>query len=166
MCGIVGIYNKYSINKYSKESLEKAVSCLRHRGPDDTGAVYRANYASAQTRLSIIDLSWGKQPVHNEDKTFWVSSNGEIFNCVELIEFLRKKGNLFYTESDTETIVHIYEEYKEKVFDHLNGHFAIAICDSNIKKLVLGRDRSDIFENRRRIEYETLDKNVITVPSS
>ena len=124
-----------------------------HRGPDDEGyyiggPIRRAEECRVQAnvglgirRLSIIDLATGNQPIHNEDKTVWVVLNGEIYNYPELRADLEGKGHRFYTHSDTEAIVHAYEEYGEEVPKHLRGMFAFALWDENHQKLLLARDR-------------------------
>jgi asparagine synthase (glutamine-hydrolysing) len=96
------------------------------------------------TRLSIIDLSGGDQPIHNEDRSIWIIFNGEIFNYPELRRELVKKGHLFYTQSDTEVLIHLYEEYGENLFLHINGQFAFAIWDRNLGTFMLARDRMGI----------------------
>ena len=120
------------------------VASLAHRGPDDRGYYVRDNIAMGQSRLSIIDIESGKQPIYNEDKSVVVVYNGEIFNYPELREDLIKRGHVFYTKSDTEVIVHLYEEYGTDLFNHLNGQFSIALWDKNKERLLLARDRIGI----------------------
>src|SRR6185436_4217795 len=115
-----------------------------HRGPDGTGIYQDGDVGLAHARLSIIDLEGGRQPIHNEDKTVWVVFNGEIFNYVELRPALEAQGHRFYTHSDTEVIVHLYEQYGDDFVQHLNGQFAIALWDTRRKRLVLTRDRTGI----------------------
>ena len=117
---------------------------LRHRGPDGYGFHRDGAIGLAHARLSIIDLSGGSQPIHNEDKTVWVVFNGEIFNYIELRQDLEKAGHRFYTHSDTEVIVHLYEEYGDDFARHLNGQFAIALWDQVRQRLILLRDRPGI----------------------
>jgi asparagine synthase (glutamine-hydrolysing) len=117
---------------------------MQHRGPDATGIYMSENAGLGHARLSIIDLSGGHQPIHNETKTIWVVFNGEIFNYPELRKDLVEKGHRFYTQSDTEVLVHLYEEFGRDMFGHLNGQFAIAIWDQTKKQLVMGRDRMGI----------------------
>jgi len=117
---------------------------LEHRGPDGKGFYTDNKVGLAHARLSIIDLEGGKQPIHNEEQTVWVIFNGEIFNYIELREDLEKRGHQFYTESDTEVIVHAYEEFGDKFVDRLNGQFAIALWDKTEQKLLLIRDRVGI----------------------
>lgn len=144
MCGISGILNLKNPAPINTDHLLRMTYSLRHRGPDETGAYVDDWVGLAQSRLSIIDLSSGSQPIHNEDKSIWIVFNGEIFNYPELTEDLVKKGHKFYTKSDTEVIVHAYEEYGMNFLDHLNGQFAIALWDSNRERLVLARDRVGI----------------------
>jgi asparagine synthase (glutamine-hydrolysing) len=120
------------------------VSTLHHRGPDGTGFYSDEDVGLAHARLSIIDLVSGDQPIHNEARTVWVVFNGEIFNYIELRQELQAAGHTFYTQSDTEVLVHLYEEYGESFVDHLNGQFAIALWDKSIQCLFLVRDRPGI----------------------
>ena len=143
MCGIAGIIN-FQGKEDQEAVLNPMLRAMHHRGPDATG-IYLSDHAGlGHARLSIIDLSGGHQPIHNETKNVWIVFNGEIFNYPELREELIKKGHRFYTKSDTEVIIHLYEEYGTGVFEHLNGQFAIAIWDHTKKQLLLGRDRMGI----------------------
>ena len=117
---------------------------LHHRGPDGTGAYCQDEMGLAHARLSIIDLAGGDQPIHNEDQSVWVVFNGEIFNYIELRAELERAGHRFYTHSDTEVIVHLYEQHGDDFVQHLNGQFAIALWDTRQKRLVLARDRTGI----------------------
>jgi asparagine synthase (glutamine-hydrolysing) len=120
------------------------IETVKHRGPDDTGFHVDNGIGLANARLSIIDIQGGHQPIHNEDGTVRVTYNGEIYNFKELRAELESKGHRFYTQSDTEVIVHGYEEYGEGFPAKLNGMFAIALWDSRQRKLVLARDRMGI----------------------
>jgi asparagine synthase (glutamine-hydrolysing) len=143
MCGIAGIVN-FQGKEDQQSILNPMLRAMHHRGPDATG-IYLSDHAGlGHARLSIIDLSGGHQPIHNEAENIWIVFNGEIFNYPELREELIKKGHRFYTQSDTEVIIHLYEEYGNGLFQHLNGQFAIAIWDHAQKKLLLGRDRMGI----------------------
>ncbi len=144
MCGISGVFNYKRNLPVSIEVLKTMNMELFHRGPDDEGFYIKNNLGLAFRRLSIIDLYTGNQPIHNEDKTVWVIFNGEIYNYVELREILKEKGHRFHTTSDTEVIVHSYEEYGEDFIHHLNGMFAIAVWDNTKKVLLLARDRAGI----------------------
>ena len=120
------------------------VGALRHRGPDGFGFYTDDGFGMAHARLSIIDLEGGWQPIHNEDRTVWVAFNVEIFNYIELRRTLEKGGHSFYTHSDTEVIVHLYEQYGDDFVQHLNGQFAIALWDKPKQRLILARDRVGI----------------------
>ncbi len=144
MCGIAGILELNNAKLPEKGMLAAMIARLHHRGPDGTGLFVDGPAGLAHARLSIIDLAGGDQPIHNEDKTIWVVFNGEIFNYLELRAELVTLGHHFYTQSDTEVIVHLYEQYGEKFVDYLNGQFAIALWDKKQQKLVLARDRAGI----------------------
>lgn len=144
MCGIAGIINLSSNAPIQERILLRMAAMLEHRGPDDHGMLLGNGFAFAHTRLSIIDLEGGRQPIHNEDCTVWVIFNGEIFNYLELRKLLEAKGHRFYTHTDTEVLVHLYEEYGDDFVQHLNGQFAIAVRDDARKRLLLVRDRPGI----------------------
>lgn len=144
MCGIAGILHRDRDEAVPLGSLEKMIHVLRHRGPDGFGYHTEGGIGLAHARLSIIDLASGDQPIANEDKSIWTVFNGEIFNYRELRLDLEKAGHRFRTASDTETIVHAYEEYGDRFVDVLNGQFAIALWDRNRKRLLLARDRLGI----------------------
>src|SRR3954471_2277467 len=143
MCGIAGILAGGGSPPRSDE-LAAMIGELKHRGPDGTGYYRDADCGLGHARLSIIDLAGGRQPIHNEDQTVWVSFNGEIFNYIELRRELEEQGHRFYTQSDTEVLVHLYEEQGERFVEALNGQFAIALWDSPRQRLVLARDRTGI----------------------
>lgn len=126
------------------DALERMAGALHHRGPDGYGYYVDGPIGLGHARLSIIDLATGDQPIHNEDRSVWVTFNGEIFNYIELREQLRAQGHRFYTTSDTEVIVHLYEQHGEQFVEHLNGQFAIALWDARAQRLVLARDRVGI----------------------
>ncbi|MBI2671932.1 asparagine synthase (glutamine-hydrolyzing) [Candidatus Woesearchaeota archaeon] len=136
MCGIAGF------NFEDKKLLRSMCDSISHRGPDDSGYYTDKNISIGNRRLSIIDLSKGKQPIHNEDETIWVVFNGEIYNFKDLKDELEKFGHKFYTDSDTEVLVHAYEQYKEDFIKLLRGMFAFCIYDKNENKLIIGRDRA------------------------
>lgn len=144
MCGIAGIVNTSGKLSADVPDLQKMVHLLRHRGPDETGLYIDDNIALAQSRLSIIDLSGGIQPIYNEDKSLWIIFNGEIFNYPDLRAYLISKGHRFYTNTDTEVIIHLYEEEGNACVNKLNGQFAFAIWDSKKKSLFIARDRVGI----------------------
>lgn len=141
MCGIFGIVSTNSVRNFP---LQQATDTLRHRGPDSSG-VYQDEHAGlGHRRLSIIDLSTGDQPMFNEDRSLCIVFNGEIYNFHELRNELLAKGHRFATKSDTETILHAYEEWGEQSVERLRGMFAYAIWDIRTKKLFLARDRFGI----------------------
>lgn len=140
MCGIVGIVDLHQ-RPLDRAVLERMCGALRHRGPDDEGFVVAAPAALGQRRLSILDLAGGKQPLSNEDGTVWITFNGEIYNFKDLRDRLIGLGHRFATQSDTEVIVHAYEEYGADCVEHLRGMFAFGIWDSNRQQLFLARDR-------------------------
>ncbi len=144
MCGIAGILNLVENRAPAQRALTSMVSQIKHRGPDEYGYHLDSRIGLAHARLSIIDINGGSQPIHNENQTIYTVFNGEIFNYIELRETLIKKGHQFYTHSDTEVIVHAYEEYGEDFVHQLNGQFAIALWDKNLNKLLLIRDRVGI----------------------
>ena len=144
MCGISGILNLGQAPAPSRSELEQMIHALQHRGPDGYGFFLDGPVGLAHARLSIIDLEGGDQPIHNEDCTVQVVFNGEIFNFLELREELQGRGHRFYTRSDTEVIVHLYEEYGDDFVHHLIGQFAIALWDARRQRLLLVRDRAGI----------------------
>ena len=154
MCGISGILNLKNPVPINSDYLRRMTYALRHRGPDETGAYIDDWVGLAQSRLSIIDLSSGSQPIHNEDRSLWIIFNGEIFNYPEIRELLAKLGHKFYTTSDTEVILHLYEEKKEKCLEDLNGQFAFVIWDSKRKEFFAARDRVGILPFFYKIENE------------
>lgn len=156
MCGISGILNLKDSTPINLDQLKRMTYSLRHRGPDETG-VYIDNYVGlAQSRLSIIDLSSGSQPIHNEDKSKWIIFNGEIFNYPEIRYRLLKNGHKFYTTTDTEVILHLYEDKKEKCLDELNGQFVFVIWDSQRKEFFIARDRVGILPLFYKIDKNKL----------
>ncbi len=144
MCGISGIFNFEANNHISLDVLREMILALHHRGPDEFGIFRDEQVGLSSARLSIIDLAGGSQPISNEDETMWIVFNGEIFNYIELRPLLEKKGHHFKTKTDTEVILHLYEEYGTDCLNYLNGQFAIGIWDSREKTLLLARDRMGI----------------------
>ena len=140
MCGIAGILSRQAPPP-SVEQLAAMAASLFHRGPDEFGVYRDSSMGLAHARLSIIDISAGKQPLCNEDGSLWVVFNGEIFNYVELREELLALGHVFRTRSDTEVIVHAFEAWGERAFDRFNGQYAMALWQSETKTLTLVRDR-------------------------
>jgi asparagine synthase (glutamine-hydrolysing) len=141
MCGICGIVDFARPETISREAVHRMNETVRHRGPDDEGIHIGPGIGLGHRRLSIIDLAGGHQPMSNEDGTVWVLLNGEIYNYPELRQGLLAHGHRFATRSDTEAIVHLYEECGEECFSRLRGMFAIALWDSRERKLLLARDR-------------------------
>src|SRR5579872_1307873 len=142
MCGICGIAS--SRGRVDRSRLAAMSATIVHRGPDSEGSFVKGGVGLAARRLAIIDLEGGDQPISNEDGTVVVVQNGEIYNHRELAASLRRAGHRFETRSDTEAIVHAYEEWELGFAERLRGMFAIAIWDARRKRLVLARDRFGI----------------------
>lgn len=140
MCGITGIVRRDGA-QIDRELLGRMNDAIRHRGPDDDGFYFSDGVGLAMRRLAIIDLKSGHQPIHNADRTLWIVFNGEIYNYRELRKQLEALGHTFYTDSDTEAIVHAYDEYGTECPKHLRGMFALAIWNERDKSLFLARDR-------------------------
>jgi len=160
MCGICGIFRYGIKEKVNTDDLKRMGEALTHRGPDDYGHYLNNGIGLAHRRLSIIDLLTGHQPIFNEDKKVVTVCNGEIYNFRLLKEALIRKGHTFYTESDTEVIVHLYEDLGEGFVSELRGMFAVAIWDENRKKLILARDRLGI-----KPLFYSLDNNSVLFAS-
>jgi asparagine synthase (glutamine-hydrolysing) len=141
MCGICGILNLDSAVPVEHETLQKMCDIIQHRGPDDEGFFVQRNVGLGMRRLSIIDLSGGHQPVFNETRAACIVLNGEIYNYLDLRRTLEKLGHRFYTHSDTEAVIHAYEEWGEACPKQLRGMFAFAIWDQAKEKLFIARDR-------------------------
>ncbi len=144
MCAICGIIYFEKEQKIEASEVRSMMACMQHRGPDEEGMYISGNVALGHRRLSIIDLKTGKQPISNEDGKLWIVYNGEIYNFCDLRKDLEKRGHFFRTKTDTEVIIHAYEEYKEEFLKRLRGMFAFAIWDEKKKKLFLARDRIGI----------------------
>lgn len=142
MCGITGWVSHRLPPR--RDLLERMCDAQVHRGPDDRGLYLDGPAGIAMRRLSIVDVASGHQPIHNEDKSLWIVFNGEIYNYQELRTELKAKGHRFYTNTDTETILHLYEDYGEKAPERLRGMFAFAIWDRNRQMLYVARDRFGI----------------------
>ncbi len=140
MCGIAGFVNN-SNEKADRSILERMNRAIVHRGPDEDGYYLKDNVAMAMRRLAIIDLAGGQQPIPNEDRTKWIVYNGEVYNYQELREGLFARGHKLNTSSDTEAVVHLYDEYGADCLRHLRGMFAFAIWDETESSLFLARDR-------------------------
>ncbi|MBW2991625.1 asparagine synthase (glutamine-hydrolyzing) [Candidatus Woesearchaeota archaeon] len=164
MCGICGVWD--SEENIEKELIDSMAEALNHRGPDDSGIFVDKNIGLGHKRLSIIDLSTGRQPIHNEDGTMWIVYNGEFYNFLEERAKLMEKGHNFYTNTDTEVVLHLYEEYGSECVNKMNGMFAFAIYDSNMKRLFLARDRLGIkplvyFFDGRRFAFASEIKSLL-----
>jgi asparagine synthase (glutamine-hydrolysing) len=142
MCGICGVAGGDPAG--GRELVHRMCSAMMHRGPDDEGTVQLDGISLGMRRLSIIDIDGGHQPMHNEDSTVWVVQNGEIYNHLELRKLLVAAGHSFNTQSDTEVLVHGYEEWGEEMVERLNGMFAFAVLDRRRGSLFLARDRMGI----------------------
>lgn len=140
MCGLIA----WCASDIDRARLAQANDALAHRGPDDAGLYLGAGVGLAARRLSIIDLAGGHQPLSNEDETIWIAYNGEVYNAPELRVALQAVGHQFRTTSDTEVIVHAYEEWGEEVFGRLRGMFALALWDAPRRRLLAARDRFGI----------------------
>jgi asparagine synthase (glutamine-hydrolysing) len=160
MCGICGKLEFNPEARITPNLVKKMADAIIHRGPDDEGYYVNGQIGLGFRRLSIIDLSGGHQPLSNEDGSIWIIFNGEIYNYRELREALVSKGHIFRTQSDTEVIVHLYEEFGPECTKKLRGMFAFAIWDSAQKSLFLARDRVGI-----KPLYYYLDKNFISFAS-
>lgn len=154
MCGFVGYINK---EKNKQDNIKKMADLIAHRGPDSEGYYTDENIALGFRRLSIIDLDGGSQPIYNSDKTKAIVFNGEIYNYQKLRKELTKKGYKFITKTDTEVILHGYEEYGEKILDKLRGMFAFAIYDIKKKELFAARD----FYGIKPFYYTKMDNTFI-----
>ena len=144
MCGICGILYCGEERRVQRDTLAQMNAHIVHRGPDDDGFFVEGNVGLAMRRLSIIDIRTGQQPISNEDKSLWIVYNGEIYNHRELRSKLEARGHRYHTKSDTETIVHLYEEYGRECVQHLRGMFAFAIWDRRSRRLFIARDRLGI----------------------
>lgn len=141
MCGIAGSLDLGRSTPPDADILQRMLGLLEHRGPDEFGLYRDDRIALGSARLAIVDLAGGTQPIHNEDESVWIVFNGEIFNHPELRDDLRRRGHSFETASDTEVLVHLYEEVGDRCCERLSGQFAFAIWDTRSERLLLGRDR-------------------------
>lgn len=169
MCGICGVVNRRSEEPVSAGVLQRMCDVIRHRGPDDEGRHVVGNIGLGMRRLSIIDLVSGAQPIYNEDRSVVIVFNGEIYNHNSLRKVLEQKGHRFITKSDTEAILHAYEEYGPDCVQKLNGMFAFAIWDENKKRLFLARDRIGIkplyyYFDRNRLVFGSELKSILQHP--
>jgi asparagine synthase (glutamine-hydrolysing) len=156
MCGIAGVVQFARDSRVSLEMLRPMCAVMAHRGPDDDGFFVDGPVGLGMRRLSIVDLATGHQPISNEDGTVWLVFNGEIYNHSTLREQLLARGHRYRTQSDTETIVHLYEQYGRECVRHLRGMFAFAIWDAKTERLFLARDRLGIKPLYYRLTSESL----------
>ena len=168
MCGIYGIV---SLDGRAVDGalLDAMGGVTRHRGPDDLGAHVDGPCAIGMTRLSIIDLEGGHQPIANEDETLWLVCNGEIYNFRELRAELEGLGHRFRTRSDSEVLLHAYEQWGDEFVHRLNGMFGFALWDAKERRLLIGRDRLGIkpiyiYRDRTRLIFSTEAKAILEVP--
>jgi asparagine synthase (glutamine-hydrolysing) len=157
MCGICGKLEFDSGASVDRALVQTMLESIRHRGPDDEGVYLSEGIGLGHARLSIIDLNSGHQPICNEDSTIWIVFNGEIYNYRELRSFLQSKGHVFSTKTDTEVIVHLYEELGPECLQRLRGMFAFALWDEKAKTLFLARDRVGI----KPLYYSLTDKAIV-----
>jgi asparagine synthase (glutamine-hydrolysing) len=167
MCGIHGAISFSGPIRDAEKMAREMGDAIIHRGPDDSGAFVDESIFIAMRRLSIIDLDTGHQPISNEDNTIWLVCNGEIYNFQELRKDLIYLGHQFKTGSDSEVIIHLYEEYGENLVNYLNGMFAFALWDGKKKKLVIGRDQIGIkplyyYQDSQRLIFASELKSILT----
>lgn len=141
MCGIAGIVSPNSDERIDASVIHRMCDAIVHRGPDDEGLFVKNGTGLGMRRLSIIDVAGGHQPVFNEDKTIWVVFNGEIYNFPDLRAQLLQRGHKFYTHTDTEVLVHLYEDLGANFVTKLRGMFAFALYDERRRTLLMARDR-------------------------
>jgi asparagine synthase (glutamine-hydrolysing) len=144
MCGICGIFHFDRRDSVERRVLTAMNRQILHRGPDEDGFYIQENIGLAMRRLSIIDLRSGQQPMSNEDGTVWLVYNGEIYNHAQLRAQLEARGHRYRSRSDTETIIHLYEEYGRDCVRYLRGMFAFALWDARRRVLFVARDRVGI----------------------
>jgi asparagine synthase (glutamine-hydrolysing) len=170
MCGIYGVVSLVSGQAPDSRVLERMGAVTAHRGPDDQGALADGSVALGMRRLSIIDVAGGHQPIPNEDRSLWVVCNGEIYNFRELRTRLERAGHRFATRSDSEVIVHAYEEFGDGFLEHLGGMFGFALWDASRRRLLLARDRLGIkplyyhVDDGRRIAFASEAKAILQLP--
>lgn len=169
MCGICGIYNYRTGKPVDQDLVRRMADLMVHRGPDDQGFYFGAEIGLGMRRLSIIDLEGGQQPIHNEDRTIWLVFNGEIYNFRQLRLELEAKGHRFYTRSDTEVIIHSYEEWGDDCLLHLNGIFGLSLWDSRQKRLLLARDHFGVkplyyLDDGQRLFWGSEIKAILAAP--
>ena len=157
MCGITGVMQFEDGVRVEPETLRQMCAAMVHRGPDDEGIYTAGSVGIGMRRLSIVDLATGHQPLSNEDGSVWIVFNGEIYNHTSLAEKLQSRGHQYRTHSDTETIIHLYEEYGPDCVQHLRGMFAFAIWDARRQRLFIARDRLGI----KPLYYQLTSQRII-----
>src|SRR5579864_9048835 len=170
MCGISGILNFDPADAVDTSVIAKIAGSMFHRGPDDDGCFVDGQAGLGFRRLSIIDVPGGAQPIFNEDLSAVIVFNGEIYNYCELKSQLEQAGHIFQTRSDTETILHAYEEFGDECVEHLRGMFGFAIWDRRRKRLLLARDRLGIkplyyYFDQKFLAFASEIKSLLEVPS-
>ncbi len=169
MCAICGIVNFSNEDSVDANTIERMTAAMAHRGPDDDGFFVNGNVGLGHRRLSIIDLSGGKQPIFNEDGSAVIIFNGEVYNYAALTSELISKGHVFRTRCDTEAILHCYEEYGEDCVQHLRGMFAFAIWDARKRSLFVARDRLGIkplyyYRDQHKFAFASEIKALLELP--
>jgi len=157
MCGIAGIVARDPVRVVEAPRLRRMIDVQRHRGPDGDGIWIDGPVGFGHRRLAIIDVAGGAQPMANEDESVWITYNGEIYNHVELRARLEARGHRYRTRTDTETILHLYEEHGERCVERLQGMFAFAIWDRRRRTLLLARDRLGI----KPLYYAVTDRGLL-----
>jgi asparagine synthase (glutamine-hydrolysing) len=169
MCGIAGILYADSQRPVEPQLLSRMARCIAHRGPDGEGTWWDRNVGLGHRRLAIIDLAGGRQPITNEDGSVVAVFNGEIYNYQELRRDLESRGHIFTTRSDTEVLVHLYEERQERLVERLRGMFAFAIWDRRQRSLLLARDRIGlkplyVYRDARKLVFASELKAILAHP--
>lgn len=144
MCGLAGVLDLKGRRRPDRAMLQRMADALQHRGPDEDGFLVAPGIGLANRRLSIVGLNDGRQPIFNEDESVAVVCNGELFDFPERRQELEAKGHVFWTHSDSEIIVHLYEEHGEGLFPYLKGQFAFVLVDFRRRTVLLARDRVGI----------------------
>src|SRR5215472_6844690 len=157
MCGIAGIVKLNPDDTVDEVRVKRMRDVLRHRGPDGEGLWLDGPVGLGHRRLSIVDITAGHQPMANEDESVWITYNGEVYNHARLRPELIAKGHRYRTRSDTETIVHLYEEEGDRCVERLSGMFAFAIWDRRRRRLLLARDRLGI----KPLYYAVTDDEIL-----
>src|SRR6185436_9659830 len=157
MCGIAGIVSLNLQDTIDDSRLRRMRDVITHRGPDGEGMWIDQGVGLAHRRLAIVDVAGGHQPMSNEDGSVWITFNGEIYNHADLRPGLEARGHRYATRSDTETIVHLYEEYGDRCVEHLRGMFAFAIWDRRQQRVLIARDRLGI----KPLYYAVTDRELL-----